>query len=959
MALAKNIGLTPGLLISKIMIKDIDNHIQIINDSLAWAKEFKKDSFPFEQFKEYRRKLNKIRRALELNCSAAAYGESQVGKSYLMSSLLSSADNPFMIENNGKKYSFIDELNSSGGNNTKVESTGVITRFTIKRSSQNPNMEDYVKVLNLSVVDIILLLADSYYNDVKINLDTTLSSEAINRELESFSTLWESAKFQQSIISEDDIKDINDYIKDVIGNSASAIYLSNFCRVISPVIQYVPYDKWVDVFGLLWNKNPEINRLFVTLINAYKKLDFTREIYVPFDAVLHKKGTLLKINWLDTVCGVKIDTGNDELYTDVYDAEGHLLAQNFNKGDLSALIAELTFVLPESLAKDRKFLNDMDLLDFPGARSREKYKEKEITTVLSKMLRRGKVAYLFNKYSRALQINSVLFCHHNDQKSEPTIGEAINNWIEENIGISPQERARVLRFTNEVAPLFFIATKFNIDLQRTKSDKPEDYETLNDHWERFDKVFPEIIKPNTWFDDWSVSSNGKILPFQNVYPLRDFYWSAKNGLFDGYSDGINKSLEQSLHIDNDFPDYMDRLKESFMQNKFVRKHFADPEETWNDVATLNNDGSKAIIRDLDRISSVLDSARRERYQNMLDNLKMELINALSVYYEPEDTESKNKKVRLIAGDIKRSLTRAVSQNPAIFGHILDSLMISAESLRNIAYDIIVRHLDTPRDFSAINLIRIESGVDISAPRESNIEKLIRYYILDDEKHLEEFMNSLGFELEDVISREVHTLSSIGDVVTKHIVDAWIEHLNGVAQSVLTDLPHADEVVFMLINLFSKLDIRKKIAAKIIRYTEIFSENEQPNAIGDYAALILNNFVSSVGREYISENDIRELKIKAQNCNLDVDFTQSGLGHERKVQPLMEILKVFDESPSLVNQNSVDLNVMRQLPFWDNYQKWEKFVIIGLIYSSDISHCDPVCNEKVKKLIERTKELYVA
>lgn len=114
------------------MIQDIDTHISIINDSLAWAKEYGKDSFPTEQFREYRRKLSKIRKALIGKCSAAAYGESQVGKSYLMSSLLSSSEHPFVIENNGQEYSFIDELNPSGGNNAKIESTGVITRFTIK-----------------------------------------------------------------------------------------------------------------------------------------------------------------------------------------------------------------------------------------------------------------------------------------------------------------------------------------------------------------------------------------------------------------------------------------------------------------------------------------------------------------------------------------------------------------------------------------------------------------------------------------------------------------------------------------------------------------------------------------------------------------------------------------------------------------------------------------------------------
>lgn len=939
------------------MIKDIDNHISIINDSLEWAKEYGKESFPAEQFKEYRRKLSKIRKALTGNCSAAAYGESQVGKSYLMSSLLSSAEHPFVIEFGGREYSFIDNINPSGGNNKKIESTGVITRFTI-RKSQYP-MKDCVKIENLSVIDLILLLADSYYNDIKVDVETSLTVEAINRELDALSPLWSSKIPQHQVISEDDIRDINDYIKEVIGNKAAAVYQSNFCRIIAPIIQYIAYDKWVDVFSLLWNKNPEMNRLFATLINAYKKLNFQQIVYVPFTAVLESKGTLLKIQWLDTVCGAQVDTGNDEIYTDVYDINGQLLASNFNKGELSALIAEVTFELSDSIAQDRKFLKHMDLLDFPGARSREEYKEKEVATVLSKILRRGKVAYLFNKYSRSLQISSVLFCHHNDQKSGPTVGETINSWIEENIGNKPWERARMLRLTNGVSPLFFVATKFNIELEKTKNDRVGDRQALDKHWDRFDTIFPEIIKPNTWFEEWIAPVGGPVEPFKNIYPLRDFYWSLKNQIFDGYSDEGVKSPELSVHHHADYPDFLNNVRESFLRNDFVRRHFDDPELAWEGFATLNNDGSKAIIRDLDIIAPVLDNARRQRYLTQLKDLKNDVVKALQVYYEPEDTESKNKKVRLIAGDIRRSLMQTVANNPAVFGHILDSLMVSSEVLRNIAYDIIVCHTDTPKDFTAANFIRATAGIDIADLREVNIEKLMSYYICETFDDLNNYLKDQGLELDDVISRETHTLSTIGDVITKHIVEHWIEHLNATAQSIVKILPHADEVVFMLINLFNKLEVKKEISAKITRYTEVFSEAEQPNAIGDYAALVFNNFVSTVGRHYMSDNDIDAIRVKAQNCHLQVDFSPAGWNKVRKRQPLIDTLKVLDESARIINQGRIDITILRQLPFWNNYQRWENFVIIGLIYSSDISHCDPVCNGRVKDLMDRSESLYTA
>ena len=481
------------------MLQDIKQHIDLVDGSIAWAKEFGKESFPYDIFKEYRRKLKRIYAALEENCSAAAYGESQVGKSYLMSSLLSSPNSPFVITNAGKSYSFIDDINPSGGNNAKIESTGVITRFTLSQGCST--MSDFVKVRNLSVVDIILLLADSYYNDIKINQDSVLRYDDINKALEDMNGLWASKIVAQKEIDEDDVKDITDYIHDVIGNAAAGVNQSNFCKIVAPVIQYVSYDKWVNIFSLLWNRNSELSHLFSVLINEYKKLNFQTDIYIPFAAVLREKGTLLKIEWLDTVCGVQIDTGHDEIYTDVYDSNGNILAHDFHKGNLSALIAELTFELPPSVADDRNFLHKLDLLDFPGARSREKYKEQDIHTVLPKILRRGKVAYLFNKYSRSLRISSVLFCHHNDQKAEATIGETINSWIEDNIGSTPEERANMLNDTNGIAPLFFVATKFNIDLERTKTDNSSNIDKLDAHWNRFDTVFPEIIKPNKWLDN--------------------------------------------------------------------------------------------------------------------------------------------------------------------------------------------------------------------------------------------------------------------------------------------------------------------------------------------------------------------------------------------------------------------------------------------------------------------------
>ena len=935
------------------MIKDIHSQIEVINNSINWAQKYNKDTFPVEELKELRRRLKTIVGSLEDNCSAAAYGESQVGKSYLMSSLLSTPDTPFIIKNKGKTYSFIDDLNPSGGNVSKTESTGVITRFTT--NNRNLKMKDFVKVTNLSISDLLMLLVDSYYNDLKLDLKNVLRYDEINSELASLQHLWiNKTEPAQCVLTEDDVKDVCDYITDILGANAAAISQSGFRKLISSRIQYIDTDNWDSVFRLLWNKNSEISRLFTLLINEYKKIKFNTEVYVPFDAVLRRKGTLLKVEWLDGVSGIPNTDTSDELVTDVYNLDGDVLAQAFSKSSLSALIAEITFVLPEDFKDERPFLEKIDLLDFPGARSREKFKEEEIETVLPVMLRRGKVAYLFNKYSRSLKISSVLFCHHNDQKNEPTLGDTINNWIEGNIGKTPDERMISLSRTNGISPLFFVATKFNIELEKTKNDKFDNKNTLDEHWARFKTVIPEIIKPATWFDYW-VTSGGlfKSKSFQQIYLLRDFYWSSKNQVFDGYSDGEKKSREVKLHEHADYPNYFEDLKKSFLNNEFVQKHFSNPKQSWNDVATVNSDGSESIIRDLNAISTVLDSARRDRYIRELKAIREEVYMKLNAYYEPEDKEQNNERVRGIVGDIRRTLDLNIGTKPETFGLIIDHLMIPVGEMRKIAYDIIVLKTDTPKDFDEIMLVRTMAGINTSDNKEINIQKLCNYYVCEPDV-LERDFGRRGFIIDDVISNERNLATTVADVVTNHLLEHWTSFINKQVKGLDKYLPHSDEIAFMLQALCKELGIPKVLSRKIDTYYRMFSENDLPNAVADFSSLTLNNFSSTVGREYMTNEDLMSVQEKADSCNLMIDLSPDGSGLNYQKIDIKDALQAFDDA---ADPTTVSFKTLMKLPFWDNFQRWKNLLIIGLLFSADISHSDPVANAEMKDIIDNCKSLY--
>ena len=168
------------------------------------------------------------------------------------------------------------------------------------------------------------------------------------------------------------------------------------------------------------------------------------------------------------------------------------------------------------------------------------------------------------------------------------------------------------------------------------------------------------------------------------------------------------------------------------------------------------------------------------------------------------------------------------------------------------------------------------------------------------------------------------------------------------------LPHADEVVFMLASLLKKMKLRNVLAERIGHYCNVFSPDEQLNAIADYAALTLNNFVSTAGRSYISDSEADAIRAKAETCHIKVDLSPAAWTVSRKPQPLLETLRAFDAASDI---SHVDKHTLTQLQLWDNFQRWENLVTIGLLYASDISHTDPVANAQIKRIIDSCSKLY--
>ena len=942
-----------------ISIQDINHLLHVVEQSIKWANTHEENSFPFSAFKEKRRELKKIKFALEEKCSAAAYGESQNGKSYLISSLLSYEGEALTISGGigGKLYSFIDDINPSGGNTSKKESTGVITRFTV-RPDDSPAAHDKVKVRLLTVADIVSLLADSYYKDVKINAADLLQTDDINSSLEKLLPTIIDKSYQQDYIDEDDIYTIHQFLDTSIGSSSANVYGSKFCALVAPKIRQISPSNWSKVFSMLWNNNPSITSLFDRLISDYMKLKFNQVVYVDFAAILRQKGTILDITWLDYLFNdstVEINSNYDQL-CDVYDEQNHLLFSGFSKASFSALVAELTLVLPESTTTKRTFLKDFDLLDFPGARHRMKLPEASIQAELSMMLRRGKVSYLFDKYSDSLRINSILFCQNMD-KPESELGEVLNDWINKNIGKTPEERAEHIKHTNYTSPFFIISTFFNCDLQRTK-ETPLFTQTvpLSERWKtRFENhLSNEVIKPSIyqWFEKWvPVGSGFESESFQNIFMLRDYFWSSNQQVFKGYEPGVSGETEIIMHPE--YPNYMEDLKQSFITFPFVKQHFRNPEKSWNEAASLNHDGSQAIIQYLERIAVVIDDARCQKYHQEVRIIRDQLLESLLRHYISGEETDKRESIKRTAGEIKFGLDML---SPSSFGMLINNFMVSAHDIRFLATDIVLHKKELPQDFTLINVLRLNAGINPSDGKEINLKKLCDYYHTD-EHMLRNGLKMQNINLDDVISGQNETMTTEADILARNISVYWLEFIDAAAYNLSKRLIHSDRIAFMYGVLYKRFCLQQVIANKIQEYANTIEDRDVlSNIIADSISLLLNDFVTSVGTKLMTSEDKQKSLNNAEELHIQVDIQDD---QRQEVPNLKETMEAFEKSVETLRFQAFDQNsqnLLRKLPLWDNFKRWENLLIMGLMLTSDVIEIDEAANKEMEIIIDECKSV---
>ena len=112
--------------------------------------------------------------------------------------------------------------------------------------------------------------------------------------------------------------------------------------------------------------------------------------------------------------------------------------------------------------------------------------------------------------------------------------------------------------------------------------------------------------------------------------MRDYKYSGD--IFKGFEkEGTENSIDENRQ------DYMNRLKDSFLNYPFVLSHFENPEKVGTPL-TVNSDGSDLIIDKLlpsaNNIVKINNSVKR------CNIIKDEVLECLNKYYVSEDKEER-------------------------------------------------------------------------------------------------------------------------------------------------------------------------------------------------------------------------------------------------------------------------------------------------------------------------------
>ena len=616
----------------------------------------------------------------------------------------------------------------------------------------------------------------------------------------------------------------------------------------------------------------------------------------------------------------------------------------------------------------RDILKDNDLLDFPGAKSYENNNVGALSQpdIYRSVYLRGKVSYLFNKYSEAKLINVLMYCHDAEDRNVATVWEILEKWVEAYIGATPEERAdKIAMFPEKLAPLFYVATKFNIDMVYNKEqDNAYLRGTIDTRWNgRFDNIVTHKCFGGSnvkWYKNWTAENN----PFNNSYLLRDFKYSDANGghsnLYEGY-DQTHEEPEQKLLLTRE---YYSLLRTSFCENSTVKKLFKDPELSWDVAASIRNDGSLRIIEQLSKVAQVLWDVRLSDFSRDVRKIMTAVYSTISTEYVPNDQEAILKQHFETAKQVITHMDAACNQDGYYFGHFIKNLQLTEALVKDEIRNLISSGQlnDGTNDNRDDSVIRESLGKKLAKCKndDERWDVVVHEGAFRSREEAEEFYKNKGINMEKIFSGQVRKkINSV--IIADDVFEKWCDRVlsANMISSLTADGKAIDPgvVTAFIKNMLDKslqvFHLPDIMADKITEFTNVINTaNINQSLVADILSSIISDYVVDLGYSMLDKDQKENLLAIRQKYEDDWRPVTDYAGKVRRsIYDNDELAALFN-----INTSQSSGSGVLSKSFCESYDTWKEYMFISFVSNIAPADCNPEANNALKSLMDKINNI---
>ncbi|MEL6677805.1 MAG: virulence factor SrfC family protein [Pseudomonadota bacterium] len=766
-------------------------------DALAWfadaanAEKVGQERTQLErEFRRYATQAGRLSHAVDRPMCVGVFGPSQAGKSYLVSVLAQKGDAPLMARFGGEPdRDFISQINPEG----ERESTGIVTRFTIT-PTQHP--EGFPVCLRLlGEMDVVKILGNSYCLDSAPKSLHPIPPEDLSELLD---RLRARATATVGEVKDEDIWDLQDYFQKHFGHLPIMPALAAYWEAATELAPKLDIASRAELFAPLWGRYPEMTELYLKLVTALSRLGFAAEAFSPMDALIPRSASIIDVEML---AGLNDPNAGGLSLRPLNGAVVEL-----PRPVVTALTAELRIVMTD---RPHDFFDHTDLLDFPGARSRQPIDFEEFLqeeNALKELMVRGKVAYLFDRYVAEQELTSMALCIRDSTQEVTTLPDMIADWIDATHGKTAADRA------GRPVLLFFVLTMFDKHFMEKAGEDASELGV------RFTSRLHASLtgffgKAHGWVKDWAGGQ-----PFNNVFLMRNPTIKAEFMIeYDG---------AREVQIIPDKAPRIDALEEAFRATPEVQAHINQPKTAWDAMLKLNDGGVSYLAESLAPVCE--PDMKRRQVAARLSDLRARMAARIAPLHISDDVETRRAERREIAERVLGALEGSADHGR--FGALVREMQIDYGLLQDHLYRV------QRRPGQSVEAAAIATPPPARRSGGSRFGKVI----------------AAPAETPDAPAAAPSQPKSKFDLFAEEMVTAWIAAIGQraesdlVARSLQMPIDDLKEVVTELAGGAKRLKLEALIAAQlnVFNFPEVSDRNLARLAM--VGAQVINTFVAALG-----------------------------------------------------------------------------------------------------------------